>query len=92
MQRRDDLREALLRALAAIKVSKADVSGRADETYSKFIQLEQTLNAALRDIELGQQVNHQTLRGLVKWVGDWIPDVDDPLLARLDQVEDSLTR
>jgi hypothetical protein len=38
----------------------------------------------------GDWADRAPLIGLAGWVADWIPDLDDPLLALLTDVEDLL--
>ena len=78
-----------LSAIVANAIAAADEAERrsADapaRTRSHFAQLRTQL------IETQAALARGTVprcAGLVRWVADWIPDIDDPLLARLEALE-----
>ena len=79
-------RTDLLRALESALAKARDSEGRADqpEVREKIRQLIVALEQAVVDV--GAQREAQVL-GLTKWVADWLPSIDDPLIKALDQVE-----
>ena len=86
-----DLKGTLQASLAAANRSQADSGGSSKES-SKFAMLKETLEVALKALDEKQQVDSVALSGLSKWVADWIPDIDDPLLDRLDEMEQQLEK
>lgn len=85
-----DFRGTLQAALAAASRGQADSSGASIESPTKFAMLKDILQAALKALDEQKQVDRVGLSGLSKWVADWIPDIEDPLLDRLDEMEQQL--
>lgn len=90
IQASQDMRNALQAALAAVNRSQAGATS-SPNAVAKFAMLRDILESALRAIDERQPLEKASLSGLSKWVADWIPDVEDPLLARLDEMEQQLT-
>ena len=53
----------------------------------RLARLQEQLRTALQSAESGERLDGTVFAGVVRWVTDWIPDVDDPLVAALGQVE-----
>lgn len=92
VQRPSDLRGTLQAALVATERSQADSSSSPRAAPAKFAMLRDTLQNALRAVESNQAIDKTALDGISKWVADWIPDEEDPLLDRLDEVEQQIAR
>jgi hypothetical protein len=89
-QEAHDLESTIRAALAAANESQADPSGSPSEAPTKVSILKDTLQSALKALDERRPVDKVALSGLSKWVADWIPDIDDPLLDRLADVEQQL--
>ena len=79
-----DLRSGLHVALAEARRAKARAGGDAAAQAAQFDYLTAKLETALRDLDRGTL---PSIALLTKWVIDWIPDIDDPIVAALHQVE-----
>ena len=49
--------------------------------------LSNQLESALRRVQAGDELSRGEFSGLVRWLTDWIPNVDDPLVEALGKVE-----
>jgi hypothetical protein len=79
----------VLAALAEVERARAERwKGFAGESLEpKLQQLEEKLKAALDEVRAGEQLETARMKGLVHWVADWIPDIDDPLLEAIYEVQ-----
>lgn len=87
VMRSSDLRASLIAAIAAVDQAQLRVSPGSDPVLQKFTRARETLTSALHAIDSHETVNKAAFDGLSKWVADWIPEIDDPLLDSLDEVE-----
>lgn len=92
VQRPSDLKGSLRAAIAAVNSNLQDTKAvtAMPRTAEKFAKLRATLESALHAVENDRQVDRASLTLISKWVADWIPNDDDPLLDRLDEVEQAL--
>lgn len=79
---RPNLQSALKHAHATAQRSRG--STRSPEAREKLQQLVVSLEQAIVDVEEDREAQ---VLGLTKWVADWIPDLDDPLVEALDSLE-----
>jgi hypothetical protein len=86
-----DQRHAFVRALNALERCRGRHEGGTDSVQRKFVDVRQTLESAIRDVDAGRPIDRTALVGLSRWVADWIPDIDDPLLGALEEVSDAVT-
>ena len=90
----DQMRELVLRevesALREVARARKQKWQLADgcSAESLLTKLDSDLRALARDLEAGRRPG--PLRGIVRWVSDWIPDLDDPLLPAVGRVERAL--
>ncbi len=83
------LRSALERSLKRLERVRSE-SSHTPETIAiadKLELLHRTLSDALGALETGRPLDHPALGGLVRWTLDWIHDLDDPVIAALEDVE-----
>lgn len=85
------LRELLATAIADVRSAESDSSVKSESQREKYLMLGDTLAAALRALDSGTPLDGDSLVGISKWVADWIPEADDPLLDRLDDIERRLS-
>lgn len=90
-QRPDHLRHLLVSALEAASCSETQSQVGGDSFRVKFLALRGYLQTGLDCLDHGRPLNTAELAGLVRWVADWIPDVNDVLLNRLAKLEAALT-
>lgn len=89
---RASLRELLETAVADVRCAGSDSSSVSESHKKKYVILADTLSAALRALNSGAPLDRDSLVGVSKWVADWIPAHDDPLLDRLDDIERLLSK
>lgn len=92
VQKPSDLRSMLQAALVATRHSQEESSESSRAAPAKFAVLRDTLEAALKAVEEQRPVDKSALAGISKWVADWIPDEEDPLLDRLDELEQQIEK
>jgi hypothetical protein len=77
------------RALA--EVDRASTEGwtevNGESATQSLDRLRQQLISARTAIQRGGPADREPFSGLVRWVTDWIPDVNDPLVAAVAKVE-----
>ena len=80
---------ALRAALAEIRAAKDErwLGFEGEDLNPKLERLESTLQAALERLTIGQLSDSGGCTGLAKWVADWIPDLEHPLLEHLHKIE-----
>jgi hypothetical protein len=88
----NDLKSLLQAAIAAANRSQAEASGSPRQAPAKFLVLKETLEAAIKALDEQEPVDKAALSGISKWVADWIPDIEDPLLDRLSEVEQQVAK
>jgi len=81
------LTDIIDRALEALEESQRTNSDPAH--VQKFTDLRLVLQSARVAAERGEV---PACGELVRWVADWIPDTDDPLLARVDAVDRAVSK
>lgn len=86
------LRELLETAVADVRSAGNDSSLLSESQQKKYVMLGDTLSAALQALDSGAPLDRDSLVGISKWVADWIPADDDPLLDRLDDIERLLSK
>ena len=79
-----DLRSSLHIALAEARRARSRAGGDAGKHVVKFDSLISKLESVLKGLDRGSP---EPLELITKSVIDWIPDIDDPLVHALDQVE-----
>lgn len=91
-QRPNQLRSLIVSALEAASRSETRAEVRGETLQGKFVALRGYLQTALDNLDNGKPLNTAELTGLVRWVADWIPDVNDVLLKRLAKLETALAK
>lgn len=55
--------------------------------HGNLLRLQEQLRDARQRAESGENPKRAEFAGLVRWVTDWIPSIDHPLVAALGNVE-----
>jgi hypothetical protein len=79
------IEEAIVQARRAKALGWTGLDGR--ELRAEFDHLERELIGALEGARRGQEPDRDALAGLQRWVLDWIPDLDDPLVEAIDGLQ-----
>ena len=83
-------------AVAAVEHALAEVQRAKHEGWAlpdgstatpALRKLEEELAAAALALRADRSLEPGSFRGLVKWVSDWIPNLEDPLIAAVARVE-----
>ena len=84
-----DLQTLIERAIAAADTAEQRAADATEATRGQFRQLHAQLHEARATVARGGVPD---CAGLLRWVADWIPDIDDPLLARVGALERAATK
>lgn len=89
MENRKKLIEEIDRALSEVSRARLEDWHLADgqSAAKQLALLEERLIRARAELSSDSAHNDVDLRQLVRWVADWIPDLDDPLLKAVGRVE-----
>lgn len=85
-----DIRRALKHVVIAR--SKNWVGFEGESLEPKLIRVEEILRQALAAVSNGEPVDYREVIGISRWITDWIPDIDDPLLDAAYAVEERAAR
>lgn len=82
----DRLRSAIDSALRMLEQSRRSAA-TAESANANFDGLKRELEDAREAIDSGRIDAARPLTEIVRWVADWIPDINDPLLNALEDVQ-----
>lgn len=68
--------------------SKNWVGFEGESLEPKLIRVEEILRRTLAAVSSGDRFDYHEVEGLSRWIADWIPDIDDPLLDAAYAVEE----
>jgi hypothetical protein len=72
--------------------SKNWIGFEGESLEPKLIRVEEILRQALGAVSHGDPVDYREVIGISRWIADWIPDIDDPLLDAAYAVEERAAR